>query len=546
MKQILVAAVEAKPYATAGGTSDVVGALSRELQQKGYDVRLVLPYYSTIICEPKHEVQHVADLEVLAGGRAIPAPVFVTDEQIYLIGGDPDDYFARVGRDATPLYPTLEDVSTDAGRLYAYFCRSVLELALEFNAMGWQPDIIHCHDWPMGLLPAMIEFAGEEAESLQDVPVIMTVHNMSDVVYQGGWFNPDLLEYAGLPSELFTAGQVRHEDHVNFMKTGIVFSDRVNTVSEGYAAEIRSGKAENYATFWGTRRSIRASGGLDAVWDQFGVDLIGIRNGIDDVYDPGTIGQGEDWEFIDGDWTANFAPADGQSVSGWAYSADDPEYRRKKRDLKCYLQDRCNRFLQTEFSVDADIPVVAVRSRLTEQKGFDLLLRGLQEWRSARPVQITIVAWGEERYASELRKLAAKHPGWIAFSDTWRAIPEPLHYAAADMFLMPSLFEPCGLPHMMALRYGTIPIVRRTGGLADVVEEFNAGPVTGNGFDFEDPEPAQMLQAVERALRLYDQQPDSWSDLLANAMQARDRDGQDFTWTTAADRYVDELYGPDL
>jgi starch synthase len=542
MKRILIVAVESKPYATAGGTSDVVGALSKELQQKGYDVRLVLPLYSTIIHEPKYEIEHAANLLIPVFPEPIPAPVFTTDQHTYLIGGDPYGYFARVGRGGVPLYPTLENSSTDAGQLYAFFCRAVLELAQEFCATGWRPDIIHCHDWPVGLLPAMIKSARKEADSLRGVRVILTVHNMSDVVYQGGWFDSGLLEYAGLPGELFIDGSVRYNSHVNFIKAGIIFADKVNTVSEGYAAEIRSGKLEIYETFWGARKRIQPSGGLDAVWDRYGVDLIGIRNGIDDAYDPSTIGQGEDWQFIDEDWKANYAPAEGQSVSEWAYSAHDPGHRRKKRDLKRYLQERCNRFLKTEFEVSEETPVIAVRSRLTEQKGFDLILRGLEQWRSAQPVQFTIVAWGEERYAKELRKLAAKHPEWIAFSDSWRAVPEPLHYAGADMFLMPSLFEPCGLPHMMALRYGTIPIVRRTGGLADVVQEFDAEAATGNGFDFERPDPIEMLKAVERALQLYWQHPDSWQALLGNAMQARDRDGQDFTWTTAADRYVEELY----
>jgi starch synthase len=193
--------------------------------------------------------------------------------------------------------------------------------------------------------------------------------------------------------------------------------------------------------------------------------------------------------------------------------------------------------------VSDEIPLVAVRSRLTEQKGFDLILRGLSDWRPAEPVQFIIVAWGEERYAKELRKLAAGQPEWIAFSDSWRTAPEPLHYAGSDFLLMPSLFEPCGLPHMMALRYGTVPIVRRTGGLADVVGEFDPATREGNGFVFEEPEPGELLGAVERAAALYRRQPALWRSLLENAMESRDRFGQDFTWTTAVERYIPELYG---
>jgi starch synthase len=188
------------------------------------------------------------------------------------------------------------------------------------------------------------------------------------------------------------------------------------------------------------------------------------------------------------------------------------------------------------------MPVIAVRSRLTEQKGFDLIIDGLRQWRHAWPVQLVIIAWGEKRYANPLKKLAAAHPEWIAFSDSWKVAPEPLHYTGADMLLMPSLFEPCGLPHMMALRYGTVPIVRQTGGLADVVQDFCPSSKTGNGFVFRAPDSDEMLQAVERALEIYHQQPDHWQALLATAMQARDRQGHDFTWTTAANHYLAELY----
>jgi starch synthase len=430
-----------------------------------------------------------------------------------------------------------------AGQLYAFFCRAVLELARAFADQGWQPDVIHCHDWPAGLIPAYARSVLKDERFLQGVRLVYTIHNMSDVVYQGGWFGPELLLDAGLPLDLFDSGQIRHNDHVNFIKAGTVFSDRVNTVSEGYATEIRDGLVASYETLNGTRKRFLYSGGLDSVWSEYGVDLLGIRNGIDDAYDPRLIGQGEDWQFVDEDWMAHYAPAGGRSISEWAYDASDSQLRRRKQHLKRYLQERCNRLLGTQFEVSEEIPVVAVRSRLTEQKGFDLILRGLSDWRPAEPVQFIIVAWGEERYAKELRKLAASQPEWIAFSDSWRAAPEPLHYAGSDFFLMPSLFEPCGLPHMMALRYGTVPIVRRTGGLADVVGDFDPVTQEGNGFVFDLPEPEEMLQVVERAVAIYRQQPELWRSLLRNAMEGRDRFGQDFTWTTAVERYIPELYG---
>jgi starch synthase len=542
MKKILTVAVEAKPYATAGGTSDVVGALSGALREKGYDVRLVLPYYSAIIGAPRYRTERLADLDVPVGSEPVRASVYRDNQSTYLVGGDPFGCFAKAGQGDVPVYPTLEDKSVDAGELYAFFCRAALELTKRFHADGWQPDVIHCHDWPTGLLPALLKNAMPNADYLKSIRVAFTVHNMSDVVYQGGWFGPELLGYAGLPQRLFRDGHVRHKAHVNFIKAGIVFSDGVNTVSEGYAREISSGKTESFVTLDGTRKRFTYSGGLDGVWAKYQVDLLGIRNGIDDSYDPGRIGEGEDWQFVDQDWKLSYAPAGGQSIAGWAYGIGDPHLLRKKHDLKCYLQERCNRALKTRFEVSAEIPVIAVRSRLTEQKGFDLIVEGLKQWSHALPVQVIIVAWGEKRYAKQLRKLAATHPEWIAFSDSWETAPEPLHYAGADMLLMPSLFEPCGLPHMMALRYGTIPIVRQTGGLADVVQEFEPSSKTGNGFVFRAPDTKEMLDAVERALATYHQNPDHWQGLLTTAMQARDKQGHDFTWTTAANRYLAELY----
>jgi starch synthase len=545
MTRILLVAVEAKPYATAGGTSDVVGALSGALREKDHDVRLVLPYYGAILRAPRYRIEHLADLDVPVGSKPVRAPVYTDNRDTYLVGGDPFEYFARAGQGDVPIYPTLEDRSVDAGELYAFFCRAALELIREFGQEGWQPDFVHCHDWPTGLLPAYLKLDLAEASHPGGTRVAFTVHNMSDVVYQGGWFGPELLEYAGIPKRLYRNGQVRHKGHVNFMKAGIVFSDRVNTVSEGYAREISSGKSESFVTLDGTRKRFKCSGGLDRVWSSYGVNLIGIRNGIDDAYDPARIGEGEDWQFVEGDWRSSYAPAEGRPIGDWAYAAGDPHLWRQKQEIKRYLQERCNRLLNTSFEVSAGVPVIAVRSRLTEQKGFDLIVQGLRHWRHRWPLQFIIVAWGEERYARELRELAAANPQWLAFSPSWKVAPEPLHYTGSDMLLMPSLFEPCGLPHMMALRYGTIPIVRQTGGLADVVQGFDPSSETGNGFVFNAPAFREMLQTIEGALQIYHQQPGQWQALLATAMRATDRNGHDFSWTTAADRYLTELYQVD-
>lgn len=267
MKKILMVAVEAKPYATAGGTSAVVGTLSRVLCRQGYDVRLVLPYYSTLIRQPHYQVDYVMNLDVPVG-RAPPPPLpedwpdalrtylrdyrepvpkaFVyqarpttTDPDsdhvpLYLLGGDPYHYFPRVDGREVPIYPPLEEVGVDGGKLYTFFCRAVLQMSAQFCAQGWKADIIHCHDWPTGLIPVYLKQACPELAALEDTKTVLTIHNGSGVVYQGGWFGPELLYYAGLPQSLYDYGLAQHQHAVNLMKAGIIFADTVNDVVVNY------------------------------------------------------------------------------------------------------------------------------------------------------------------------------------------------------------------------------------------------------------------------------------------------------------------------
>jgi starch synthase len=529
-----------------------VGILPKVLRRKGYDVRLVLPYYSAIITEAEYTITHEMDLTVTVGRKPVPASVYKAElpapadgevYPVYLVGDDPHDYFARVNGKDVPIYPRIED-GILAGELYTFFCQAALEMAGKLFEQGWKPDIIHCHDWPTGLIPVYLKDVLRDKARLAGLKVIFTVHNIS-VECQGRWFDAEILQYAGIPQKLYQTGRIRHDERVNFMKAGIVFSDRVNTVSEGYAEEIKSDIVESFVNIRGERRQYQYSGGLDYVWSLHSVNLVGIRNGIDDSYGPSTIGQGADWKLVDEDWKAKYKPAKGKSVAGWAYSAADAEFQRKKKDLKLYLQKRCNRLLKAKFAPGEDIPIIAVRSRLAEQKGFDLVIEGLEQWDFKRPAQFIIIAWGTDpqavEYGNALEYLARRYPSKIAFSQNWKDVPEPLHYAGADFLLMPSLFEPCGLPHMMALRYGTIPIVRRTGGLADVVQDFDPAAGEGNGFDFIAPDYREMLKAIDRALLAYKNQ-NLRQKLLNNAIKAEDRKGQDFTWNTSVDRYIADLY----
>jgi len=542
--KILMLTAEARPYATAGGTSAVTSALSRELARAGHDVRLVMPCYQSIVdrFNPQDCVTelHVPDVGGgLKGYAKVDEGAFAFP--VFFIGGDPHSYFRRVTGDAgaAPIYPRYP--SDEAGEIYAFFCRAALELAEAFARGGWTADVIHCHDWPTGLAPAYLKTVLDGSFCFKDTAVVFTFHNISDVVYQGGWFGRQLLDFAGIPPDESIRNRLMDKGSVNFMKAAISFSDQANTVSTTYLAEVKGDQHYVCGRIVESNlirtRMQRYGAGLEGFLCREAGKLRGIRNGIDvKRFDPR---ESTGTEYITGDnSTMTYDP----------HQLD--EVLTAKREIKRLLQTHCREAFGAALEVDSEVPIIAVRSRFASQKGFDLITSAVPDFMrmkmsDGREPQLVIAAWDPdteeavERLETRVRefdpdgrrivlRIGRREHKWAEIG-----IHEFAHYACCDMLLMPSLFEPCGLPQMLVMRYGTIPIVRRTGGLADTVQDFDPIAKDGNGFDFVAEDPREMLRAIGRALGVYENQA-LWAKLMENAV----RDSDNYGWATSAGEYT--------
>ncbi len=473
--KVLIVSAEVAPLAKVGGLADVAGALPKALRAQGHDVRIAMPCYRMIEKNPNYSVRTVV--------KSLPVPINPVNTEEAII--------RRTSlNDGTPVYLVGHHryftEATESKKIYAmepdpyiFFDRAIPFMLEE---IGWMPDIIHANDWHTGFVPVYIRVLHAHQPEWQKVGLVFTIHNLA---YQGE-FGYDLLWKAGLPEWLFHYERLEFYGRVNFLKGGIVYSDMVNTVSKTYAKEIQT--PEYGCRMEGLLQYIAAQGRLE-----------GILNGIDyEEYNPATDPR---------------IPAH--------YSADDPS---GKAQCKASLQKECG------FTVKADIPVMGMITRLADQKGLDLIAP-IAKKILGMGFQFVVLGTGDPRYEQLFTELASEHPlqmkAFIGFDpDLAQRI-----YAGSDMFLMPSRFEPCGLGQMMALRYGTIPIVRKTGGLADTVSEFLPRTGKGNGFVFEQYDPAELLKAIKRALKVY-QQPEVWSKLVDIALR------QDFSWNHAAGEYA--------
>ena len=458
---ILLVTAEAAPLAKVGGLADVAGALPRELAALGHDARLVMPAYPMIEKEPRYRLEtDLARFYVpLGSGRreAYARRTEVGGVPVHLIGGR--HYFQEATESSKIYVPGAEP--------YIFFCRGVIELVRNL-APKWRPDVIHCNDWHTGLIPAYLRTLYGGDPVLAHVASVFTIHNLA---YQGE-FDNNVLEIAGLPAELYSPDGLECSGKVNFMKAGIVFSDLVNTVSETYACEIETPEF-----------GCRLDGVLQDLCSQG--RLRGILNGLDyHDFNPMT----------DRHIRHNYGPGD---VSG---------KRRNKVDL------------QNELGLpeDPDIPVFGMVSRLVEQKGLDLI-KAVMPRLMKLDVQFVLLGTGDPAYEayfeSVQKRNRLKMRARIGFDPT---LAQKI-YAGCDIFLMPSRFEPCGLGQMISLRYGTVPVVRATGGLADTVREFDPADLYGNGFVFTRYEPEALVAAIRRALSIYQSQK-LWQALVENGM----------------------------
>jgi starch synthase len=472
MLNILLAASEAGPLAKTGGLADVAGSLPCELNRQGADVRVILPKYGSIPQEIKENIVHNCYIFVDLGWRHQYCGI----EQVVYHGVtfyliDNEFYFNREN-----LYGYGDD-----GERFAFYNRAVLE-AIPY--LDFQPDIIHCHDWQTGMIPVLLETQYRNIQQYGMISTVFTVHNLR---YQGLYGIDQMKEWFGLEDSCFTADRLELYGAGSFLKGGLVYAQILTTVSSTYADEIKY-------PFYGER--------LDGILNARSKDLYGILNGIDyTIYNPRTD------QLIYQNYTKS-------SLNGKAVN-------------KLALQQELG------LTVDEKIPVIGLISRLVDQKGLDLIACIFDEIMSEE-VQFVILGTGDAKYEGLFKDAMYRYPGKVSANIRFDNTLAHKIYAAADFFLMPSLFEPCGLGQLISLRYGTLPIVRETGGLKDTVMAYNEATGEGNGFSFTNYNAHDMLHTIRRALEI-GQKKTLMGKLRKAAMSC------DYSWQNSAVRYM-ELY----
>ena len=435
MKKILFAASEGNPFIKTGGLADVVGALPKHLNSKKFDVRVILPKYLCIPEESRQKMSHVTEFYAeMPRGREYIGIDEAAEEGITYYFIDNEYYFAG----EHPYNQIFEDVNK-----FAFYSRAVLEC---LKKLDFCPDIIHCHDWQAALLPVFLKEFYAKDPFFQNTRTIMTIHNQK---FQGRWQMDDIENCRDLPADCRYKAMEAYKE-TNFLKAGILYADRVTTVSETYAEEIKFPEGGE---------------GLEGVMQKVSGKLSGIVNGIDyEDYNP----------LKDPMLVAPFG-------------------------LRNITQKRKNKeFLQKELglNVDENTMLLGMVSRMTEQKGFDLVNYVMEEMLNTMDVQVAVLGTGEERFQNSFRYFQDKYPGKLSATIGYSEVLAHEIYAGADAFLMPSQFEPCGLSQLISMRYGTVPIVRETGGLKDTVEAYNEIWQTGTGFSFANYDANEMYRDV--------------------------------------------------
>jgi starch synthase len=477
--RVLLVASEASPFAKTGGLGDVAAALPRALRALGHDVRVLMPRYRGVERHAPGIRTVVPRVEVPIGDRLVEGALLGTETAagvpVYFL--QQDHYFDRDG-----LYGAGDGDYADNSERFVFFCRGALEALIALDGQereAWRPQIVHANDWQTGLIAVYLRTLYRDHPALRSVATVFTIHNLA---YQGVFWHHDM-PMTGLGWDVFTPAGLEFYGKLNFLKGGLVFSDVLTTVSRTYAAEIRTAEFGN---------------GLEGVLEERAQDLHGVVNGID--Y--------EHWN-----------PAKDPALPR-PYSAGEPEGR-----AACCLA------LRHELGLDEGSgPLVAMVTRLAGQKGLDLVLAGLPGMLDAG-WRVALLGSGEVGLEEAWTEAAARHPGRVAARIGYDPELASRMYAGADCLLMPSRYEPCGLSQLIALRYGAVPVVRRTGGLADTVTEFDPARRTGTGFLFDAPEPQALLDAVRRAAAVF-ARPDLWGALVRNAMT------EDFSWDASAREYA--------
>ena len=473
MKKIVFMASESVPFIKTGGLADVVGSLPKCFPKKYFDVRVILPKYACMKPQYQGGLKYLTNFNVKVHGRDQYAGVFEAEyEGIKFYFVDNEEHF---GGDR-PYYGAYEDLEK-----FALFSKAALSL---LEAVDFKPDIIHCHDWQTGLVPVYLKEEFHNDEFYHGIKTIMTIHNLK---FQGAWDVATIQAITELPDKCFVPERLEQNQSANYLKGGIVYADAVTTVSSTYAEEIKT-------PFYGE--------GLDDLMRKRAKDLRGIVNGIDyDDYNSAT---------------------DKLIVNKY----DVSNFRKEKIKNKTALQKELG------LAVDKKAMMIGIVSRLTDQKGFDLIANIMDELCQDN-IQLAILGTGEEQYENMFRHFAWKYGDRVSANIYYSEQMSHRIYAACDAFLMPSLFEPCGLSQLMSLRYGTVPIVRETGGLKDTVQPYNEFEKVGTGFSFANYNAHEMLGTVRNAERIYYNKKKEWNKIAEQGMN------QDFSWKNSAKQYAD-------
>ena len=472
--KILFTASECVPFVKTGGLADVVGALAPVLAKKGHDVRVILPMYTAIAPKWQEQMEYLLDFEVQLGWRRqyCGVQVLKKDGVIYYFL-DNKYYFGR---------PYIYGLGGDEYERYGFFCRACLNI---LPLIDFAPDVLHAHDWQSGMIPALLKIQYAHLPFYANIRTMYTIHNLQ---YQGIFGIKEVQDVLGLGDDLWTSDKLECYGCANFMKAALVYADAITTVSPSYSEEITT-------AYYGER--------LDGLIRARKESVFGVLNGIDiGEYNPET-----------------------DPMLYKNYTVDTLE---TKVENKLKLQEALG------LEVNPDIPLIAMVGRLSNQKGLDLVDHVLGDIMQEN-VQMVVLGMGEARYTNLFSWAEQQYRGKMAARFAMDHELAHRLYASADFFLMPSLFEPCGLSQLISLRYGTVPIVRETGGLRDTVLSYNEYTQEGNGFTFLNYNAHDMLNVIKRALSYYTDHKD-----VVKLLQTRGMQG-DYSWTHSADEYV-KLY----
>ena len=471
MSKILMCSSEVAPFAKTGGLGDVVGALPMALAKLGNDVRVVLPKYGCIPQEYTAQMEFKFYIYIPLGWRRKYCGVFsLQKDGVTFYFIDNEYYFGD------PYLYKWNDLER-----FSFYDKACLEI---MRYLDFRPDVIHCHDWQTGMIPVMLKAYFEKDQFYQGIKTAFTIHNLR---YQGIYPIDAVADFFSLDSSFFTDDKLEFHGNANLMKGGIVYADYITTVSPTYAHEIKT---------------LLGGEGLDGLLSARRESLCGIINGIDtDVYNPKT--------------------------DKHIFENYDSETLMNKKKNKVKLQE------QLGLPQDENKAVIGIVSRLVDQKGCDIIAEAMEELMEM-DVQLIVLGTGDSKYEEMFKNNAKKYPHKLSANITFSNELAHKIYAGADIFLMPSLFEPCGLCQMIAMRYGTIPIVRETGGLKDSVEPFNEFTGEGTGFSFLPYRADDMLHIIRLSLRFFADK-EIWTKLMKRVMN------EDFSWTVSAKKY-DDMY----